>query len=167
MVKEPAYGTAYDGFGIPVDVPRKSEPRSDVVLIARITLGDIKRVLCDLQIVDRKRNPRERIGERRRRELAREFVVITNSVINGKAPGDPPRVLRKKGERLVVERAERISKALNEDAWISEAVGLYRCYGRTPSEALRDQRQGVAADAANGDQPARRLLAKIEQCREI
>src|SRR5436190_24295812 len=129
MVKEPAYGAAYHGFGVPVDVPGKAEPRSDVVLIARITLGYIKRVLCDLQIADRKRDARERIGEGRRRKLAREFVVITNSVIYGKAPGHPPRVLRKKGHRLVVERAERISKALNKHAWISETVGLYRCYG--------------------------------------
>src|SRR5580765_5091392 len=136
MVKEPAYCAAYDGLGVPVDVPGKSKPRSDVVLIARITLRYVKRILSDLEIADREGDAGQRIGERRRCKLARIFIVITNAVIDSEAVGDLPRILSEDRYRLVVQRAERISKALNEHARIAKAVRLDGRDRRTPSEAL-------------------------------
>ena len=125
------------------EIKCKSETRSPIVFVPREALRDIQRILRYLNIGGGQRDPRKRISKGRRSELLRDFVVISQTEIDRYLLGNLKRVLSKKSDRAVFQRAVRLAKSLDKDARETQAVGLNSRKSRAPLS--HRQRYRIAA----------------------
>src|SRR5215813_11095138 len=82
VIVEDSRGPSNDSLLITINVPGETKPRREIVLIARESLLDIHRVLRREHVRSRQPDARKRIRKSYRRDLLRDLVVISNTVVN-------------------------------------------------------------------------------------
>src|SRR5215510_10736712 len=126
MVIENAEGATHHCFRIVLDIPGKAYARSPIVLVPRKALLDIHCVLRSLNISGGQRDSRQRILETNSRNLIRNFIVIPYPIVERDIGPYLPGILSEKSQRLVLDVAHWITKALNEVLGKTQSVLLHR-----------------------------------------
>ena len=142
MIVEDAVGCANDGLVATVYVPRQTNARRKIVLVARESLLHADRVLSSLQVGRSERDAGQRVCEAYGRNRVRQFNVVAHAVVQRQILTNLPRILREEGNRAILNCAVGIAEAFDEDAGKSKAVGLHgrnrwRCDGQPRNEVSK------------------------------
>src|SRR5216117_4237051 len=130
MIIEQAERPADYRLAITLHVPGQAHAWRPVVRVARKALLNVERILRRLHVLGRQRNAGQWITDAHRREGVGQLNVIAHAVVEDQILTNLPAVLDEKRDRLIVDSAVGITKALDEHAGKSKAVSLDRGDGR-------------------------------------
>src|ERR1043165_4574810 len=161
MVVEESERSANDRLVVVARIPRNRETRRPIVFVARKALLDAHRVLRGENVSGGKRDARQRIVQRQRRDLFGDLVVVTHAVVERQVRTHLPRILHEEREWFVADAADRITKTLNVVCRETKTVLLHGSDVRRRREHRR--RQG----AKLGHERAGAESAEVEETGEV